>query len=118
MRLINKYPILRYNFLILLQVTSSGASGGGQTLSSPGSCLERFYLPTFIECLGRGTCSYYINNIDFWLAQKQQPVPGMWGMGAIYDGIDSILENGVAKCVVCAKTVRKVHVDYFGDKNS
>lgn len=102
-----------WNGYSYLMVTSSGASGGGQTLSSAGSCLEDFYLPTFIECLGRGTCSYYIDNIDFWLAQTQDVQPGMWGMGNVYSGIATILDEGVARCSVCAKDVRMKHMNYF-----
>jgi len=99
-----------------LMVTSSGSSGGGQTLSSAGSCLEEFYIPTFIECLGRGTCSFYINNIDYWLAQNPETTqPGMWGMGNVYSGLDDILDQGVARCTVCAKDVRMKHINYFSN---
>jgi integrin beta 8 len=90
-----------------VMVTSSGTSGGGQDLSSAGSCLENFFLPTFIECLGRGTCSYYINNLDYWLAQKQPVIPGMWGMGNVYNGMDVIMNNGVARCTVCARNTNQ-----------
>jgi len=87
-----------------VMVTSSSTSGGGQDLSSAGSCLENFFLPTFIECLGRGTCSYYINNLDYWLAQNQETnQPGMWGMGNVYSGLADILDQGVSRCVVCAR---------------
>ena len=86
------------------QVTSSGVSGGGQDLASSVSCLESFNLPTFIECLGRGTCAYYINNLDYWLAQNPDMTqPGMWGMGNVYSGLDEILDQGVARCTVCAR---------------
>lgn len=99
-----------------LMVTSSGASGGGQTLASAGSCLEEFYVPTFVECLGRGTCGFYINNIDYWLAQNPDLTqPGMWGMGNVYSGINEILDMGVARCAVCAKDVRMKHINYFQD---
>ena len=98
------------------QVTSSGSSGGGQTLSSAGSCLEEFYIPTFIECLGRGTCAFYINNIDYWLAQNPETTqPGMWGMGNVYSGLDDILDQGVARCTVCAADVRMKHINYFNN---
>merc|ERR1712176_1660372 len=73
-------------------------------VTSSGSCLENFYLPTFIECLGRGTCAYYINNLDYWLAQNPDTSqPGMWGMGNVYSGLDDILDQGVARCTVCAR---------------
>jgi integrin beta 8 len=92
-----------------VMVTSSGVSGGGQDLASSGSCLEKFYLPTFIECLGRGTCAYYINNLDYWLAQNPDMTqPGMWGMGNVYSGLDDILQQGVARCTVCARNTLEI----------
>ena len=66
--------------------------------------MENFFLPSFIECLGRGTCAYYINNLDYWLAQNTDLTqPGMWGMGNVYSGIEDILDHGVSRCVVCAR---------------
>jgi integrin beta 8 len=48
--------------------TAAGAQGGGQSLSSPGSCLEDFRATPFIECNGaRGTCHYFANKFSFWL---------------------------------------------------
>ena len=48
--------------------TGAGAEGGGQSLSSPGSCLEDFRTTPFIECNGaRGTCHYFANKFSFWL---------------------------------------------------
>ena len=47
----------------------AGADGGGQALSSPGSCLVDFRATPFIECNGaRGTCHYFANTLSFWLA--------------------------------------------------
>jgi hypothetical protein len=52
-----------------LQHTAAGAEGGGQALSSSGSCLEDFRATPFIECNGAGgTCHYYANKFSFWLA--------------------------------------------------
>lgn len=49
--------------------TAAGAEGGGQALSSPGSCLKDFRATPFIECNGaRGTCHYFANKFSFWLA--------------------------------------------------
>ena len=49
--------------------TGAGAEGGGQSLSSPGSCLEDFRTTPFIECNGaRGSCHYFANKFSFWLA--------------------------------------------------
>lgn len=48
--------------------TAAGAEGGGQSLSSPGSCLEDFRATPFIECNGaRGSCHYFANKFSFWL---------------------------------------------------
>ncbi len=56
-------------FIFYLQHTGAGAGGGGQVLSSPGSCLEDFRATPFIECSGgRGTCHYFANKFSFWLA--------------------------------------------------
>lgn len=75
--------------------TSAGAEGGGQSLISPGSCLEDFRSTPFIECNGArgkfakirsnqqrlnlifilffiaqfvlGSCFFYANKFSFWL---------------------------------------------------
>ncbi|PBC31923.1 Tyrosine aminotransferase [Apis cerana cerana] len=55
-----------YSFLMH---TGAGAQGGGQSLSSSGSCLEDFRATPFIECNGnKGQCHYYMNEISFWMA--------------------------------------------------
>ena len=51
----------------LFQNTGAGAEGSGQSLQSPGSCLEDFRAAPFIECHGRGTCNQYSNGFSFWL---------------------------------------------------
>ncbi|KAF2979232.1 hypothetical protein EK904_004257 [Melospiza melodia maxima] len=54
-----------YSFLMH---TGSGDQGGGQSLMSPGSCLEDFRSAPFIECQGqRGTCQFFANEYSFWL---------------------------------------------------
>uniref|UniRef100_A0A8C3I2Q4 Collagen IV NC1 domain-containing protein n=1 Tax=Chrysemys picta bellii TaxID=8478 RepID=A0A8C3I2Q4_CHRPI len=54
-----------YSFLMH---TGSGDQGGGQSLMSPGSCLEDFRSAPFIECQGqRGTCHFFANEYSFWL---------------------------------------------------
>jgi integrin beta 8 len=48
--------------------TAAGCGGGGQPLSSTGSCLTDFRATPFIECNGaRGHCYYYNNQYSFWL---------------------------------------------------
>ena len=93
-----------------IMVTGGGGVGGGQDLGSPGSCMEEFFLPSFIECVGRGMCSYYVNNLDYWLAAKKDPMPGMFGMGRIYNGLDQIQSQGLSRCRVCAKMSYKPDV--------
>lgn len=52
-----------YSFLMH---TAAGDEGGGQSLVSPGSCLEDFRATPFIECNGgRGTCHYFANKYSF-----------------------------------------------------
>jgi hypothetical protein len=63
------FPQLNLPSLFVLQHTAAGAEGGGQALSSSGSCLEDFRATPFIECNGAGgTCHYYANKFSFWLA--------------------------------------------------
>jgi len=88
-----------------LQHTSAGAEGGGQALSSPGSCLEDFRTTPFIECNGaRGTCHYFANKFSFWLSTidpQQQfftPQPETLKAGN--------LRSRVSRCQVCIKEVR------------
>uniref|UniRef100_A0A4W4FEB4 Collagen IV NC1 domain-containing protein n=1 Tax=Electrophorus electricus TaxID=8005 RepID=A0A4W4FEB4_ELEEL len=48
--------------------TGSGDEGGGQPLTSSGSCLKDFRTQPFMECQGhRGTCHYFANLYSFWL---------------------------------------------------
>jgi len=55
--------------MYIIQHTAAGAEGGGQSLASPGSCLEDFRATPFIECNGaRGTCHYFANTMSFWMA--------------------------------------------------
>ncbi|KAG2464160.1 CO4A6 protein, partial [Polypterus senegalus] len=59
-----------YSFLMH---TASGAEGGGQSLVSPGSCLEDFRATPFIECNGaRGTCHYFESKYSFWLTTIEE----------------------------------------------
>lgn len=88
----------------LFQHTGAGPSGGGQALSSPGSCLEDFRATPFIECNGaRGTCHFFANKYSFWLttiSQNQQfrtPVSETLKAGD--------LRSRVSRCQVCTKRV-------------
>jgi len=82
--------------------TGAGAEGGGQSLASPGSCLEDFRATPFIECNGaRGTCHYFANKLSFWLAtvedstQFDRPQSETLKAGN--------LRSRISRCQVCAK---------------
>lgn len=54
-----------YSFLLH---TAAGDHGGGQSLSSSGSCLKDFRTHPFVECQGaRGSCHYFANLYSYWL---------------------------------------------------
>lgn len=54
-----------YSFL---QQGGAGQHGGGQSLTSSGSCLKDFRTHPFIECQGaRGTCHYFATLLSYWL---------------------------------------------------
>ena len=81
--------------------TAAGGEGTGQSLQSPGSCLEEFRAVPFIECHGRGTCNYYATNHGFWLAivgkdnQFSKPMSQTLKAGG--------LKDRVSRCQVCQK---------------
>lgn len=81
--------------------TGAGAEGSGQSLQSPGSCLEDFRAGPFIECHGRGTCNQYANGYSFWLAtimpqnQFRQPISETLKAGT--------LRQRVSRCQVCMR---------------
>lgn len=59
---------VKLNRVTNLQHRDAGAGGGGQSLMSPGSCLEEFRARPFIECRGLGTCNYFSTATSYWLA--------------------------------------------------
>lgn len=84
--------------------TAAGAEGGGQSLASPGSCLEDFRATPFIECNGgRGSCHYFANKYSFWLTtveanqQFDRPVSETLKAGN--------LRQRVSRCQVCIKNM-------------
>lgn len=89
-----------YSFLMH---TAAGAEGGGQSLVSPGSCLEDFRATPFIECNGpRGTCHYFANKYSFWLTTVQPErqfveAPPQQTLKA------GQLRSRVSRCQVCMK---------------
>lgn len=53
---------------VSLQSTGAGDEGGGQALTSSGSCLKNFQTHPIIECQGpQGSCHYFSNLYSFWL---------------------------------------------------
>jgi integrin beta 8 len=85
--------------------TSAGAEGGGQSLSSPGSCLEDFRSSPFIECNGaRGSCHYFADKFSFCLAtidprsQFSQPEPQTLKAGT--------QRSRISRCQVCLRQQR------------
>lgn len=88
-----------YSFLMH---TGAGAQGGGQSLSSSGSCLEDFRATPFIECNGnKGQCHYYMNEISFWMAtiedRQQFQAPEQQTLKA------GNLRSKISRCQVCIK---------------
>lgn len=89
----------------LFQHTAAGAEGGGQSLVSPGSCLEDFRATPFIECSGaRGTCHYFANKYSFWLTTveerqqfREEPVSETLKAGQLH--------TRVSRCQVCMKSL-------------
>ena len=87
------------------QHTAAGAEGGGQSLSSPGSCLEDFRATPFIECNGaRGSCHYFANKFSFWLTTIEQNNQFKTPRSQTLKAGD--LRSRVSRCQVCMKTVR------------
>ncbi|MPC23030.1 Collagen alpha-2(IV) chain [Portunus trituberculatus] len=83
--------------------TAAGAEGGGQSLSSPGSCLEDFRATPFIECNGaRGTCHYFANKFSFWLAtiedrnQFSRPVSETLKAGSLLTRVSRCQQHSVS----------------------
>uniref|UniRef100_A0A4W6FKK0 Collagen IV NC1 domain-containing protein n=1 Tax=Lates calcarifer TaxID=8187 RepID=A0A4W6FKK0_LATCA len=89
-----------YSFLMH---TAAGAEGGGQSLVSPGSCLEDFRATPFIECNGaKGTCHYFANKYSFWLTTVDL------NQEFVYSPNQETLKGGqerskVSRCQVCSK---------------
>jgi len=89
----------------LFQHTAAGAEGGGQSLVSPGSCLEDFRATPFIECNGaRGTCHYFANKYSFWLTtvEQSQQFVGAPPSETLKAGQ---LRTRVSRCQVCMKNL-------------
>uniref|UniRef100_A0A8B9DQJ9 Collagen IV NC1 domain-containing protein n=1 Tax=Anser cygnoides TaxID=8845 RepID=A0A8B9DQJ9_ANSCY len=91
-----------YSFLMH---TGSGDQGGGQSLMSPGSCLEDFRSAPFIECQGqRGTCQFFANEYSFWLTTVTPELQFASAplSGTLKEGQEQ--RKKISRCQVCLKT--------------
>lgn len=89
--------------MFFLQHTAAGAEGGGQSLVSPGSCLEDFRATPFIECNGaRGTCHYFANKYSFWLTTVEQNEQFVQGPAQETLKGDEY-RSRISRCQVCMK---------------
>uniref|UniRef100_A0A3Q0T4M5 Collagen IV NC1 domain-containing protein n=1 Tax=Amphilophus citrinellus TaxID=61819 RepID=A0A3Q0T4M5_AMPCI len=89
-----------YSFLMH---TAAGNEGGGQSLSSPGSCLEDFRTTPFIECNGaKGTCHYFANKNSFWLTSIDQQFHTEPASETLKAGQ---LLSRISRCQVCMKNL-------------
>lgn len=87
-----------------VQHTAAGDEGGGQSLVSPGSCLEDFRATPFIECNGgRGTCHYYANKYSFWLTTI--PEPSFQGAPSADTLKAGLIRTHISRCQVCMKNL-------------
>lgn len=85
------------------QHTAAGNEGGGQSLSSPGSCLEDFRTTPFIECNGaRGTCHYFANKHSFWLTSVDKSFHSEPAAETLKAGQ---LLSRISRCQVCMKNL-------------
>ncbi|KAI4887210.1 hypothetical protein NFI96_012642, partial [Prochilodus magdalenae] len=61
------WEVLWSGFSFLVH-TGTGDEGGGQSLTSSGSCLKQFFTHPFVECQGsQGTCHFFPDIFSFWL---------------------------------------------------
>ena len=92
------------------QHRDAGGRGYGQSLVSPGSCLEEFRVRPFIECHGFGTCNYYSTATSFWLTiikdgdMFRRPIP---------QTLKTDHTSRVSRCAVCLR--RRVTEDHRQD---
>lgn len=94
---------LIFTLLSLFQHTAAGDEGGGQSLSSPGSCLEDFRATPFIECNGgRGTCHYFANKYSFWLTTIDKTFQSSPSADTLKAGL---IRTHISRCQVCMKNL-------------
>uniref|UniRef100_A0A3B3DSJ3 Collagen IV NC1 domain-containing protein n=1 Tax=Oryzias melastigma TaxID=30732 RepID=A0A3B3DSJ3_ORYME len=83
--------------------TGAGDEGGGQSLTSSGSCLTEFKSLPFLECQGpRGTCHFFANIYSFWLTHQGG------GASSTHRNSSTLIDpmqhkNYISRCRVCMK---------------
>lgn len=86
---------------------TSGPFGGGQPLSSPGSCLEHFRASPVIECNNNaGTCHYWSDAKVYYLRsipKEEEDQQFAKPVGLTLKAGVTRLEDSVSKCRVCMK---------------
>lgn len=91
-------------FFSFFQHTGSGDQGGGQSLMSPGSCLEDFRSAPFIECRGQqGTCHFFINEYSFWLATVNNETQFSSSPVSVTIKDEQEQRRNIGRCQVCMK---------------
>ena len=83
--------------------TDSGAEGSGQTLSSPGSCLEYFRPNPFIECHGHGSCNLYSTANSYWLSSIDHNDQFRIPESETFKAGD--LTRKISRCRVCMRVI-------------
>ncbi|XP_056138916.1 collagen alpha-2(IV) chain-like [Lampris incognitus] len=88
-----------YSFLMH---TGAGDEGGGQSLTSSGSCLRDFRAQPFVECQGpRGTCHYFANIYSFWLTRVESSSSSSSSSATLKE--EWRQRQNVGRCSVCMK---------------
>ncbi|CAG02171.1 unnamed protein product, partial [Tetraodon nigroviridis] len=89
-----------YSFLMH---TGAGDEGGGQSLTSSGSCLTDFRAQPFVECQGpRGTCHYFANIYSFWLTRVESQEASSNSSASTLTQAWQQRDN-IGKCNVCMR---------------
>eukprot|EP00058_Branchiostoma_floridae_P017740 XP_002603229.1 hypothetical protein BRAFLDRAFT_93357 [Branchiostoma floridae] len=90
-----------YSFLM----HTAAGEGGGQELTSPGSCLQYFRPVPFIECQGSlGTCDIIGNSLSFWLTDVPEDEVQQFQRPQAQSGTIFTMRNLLSKCRVCMAT--------------
>ena len=103
--------------MCIIKVTGAGGDGAGQSLSSSGSCLQKYIPVPFFECHGQGTCNFYATGLSFWLMQIAPEKQFVKPTSASYTVTDKWV---ISRCQVCIRSVEwflQKHKETSGDSN-